>query len=169
MAQSSSSLLKEAESKRAAQTVTAGDTSALTQVDAMGNQTGVAQENAVPAVDTAVPAVDNEEKDDKSLGQKAIAALNNLTKLKLSNGETLDLLPGLGDSIASTLMATQQDYETSKDFLERQLGSGDVNVNTVNQTSVGGGGQGSINYQNASTQNDHQAWMEYLRRQGTIY
>jgi hypothetical protein len=104
----------------------------------------------------------------ENLGSQGKSILNNLGNLKMPNGETLGLLPNLGDSSAKELANASDELSKLSDLVSGGNESS-VNVNTVNQTSVAGGGQGSINYQNASTQNDHQAWMEYLRRQGTIY
>lgn len=91
--------------------------------------------------------------------------LNNFAKIKLSNGQEMNLLPGLGDSLATVLEGARSDFESAKDFIENQ-GGGSVNVNTVNQTSMNSGGQTSINYQSANANNDSEAWREYVRSRG---
>jgi hypothetical protein len=91
--------------------------------------------------------------------------LNNFAKITLSNGQEMNLLPGFGDSLATVLEGAKGDLESAKDFLENQ-GSGSVNVNTVNQTSMTSGGQSSINYQSANSNNDSEVWKEYLRSRG---
>jgi hypothetical protein len=89
--------------------------------------------------------------------------LNNLGKLKLSNGEELNLLPGLGDSLETVLKNAGIVNESLADSLANQ---GSVNVNTVNQTSMTSGGQSSINYQSANSNNDSEVWKEYVRSRG---
>jgi hypothetical protein len=91
--------------------------------------------------------------------------LNNFAKITLSNGQEMNLLPGFGDSLATVLEGAKGDLESAKDFLENQ-GSGSVNVNTVNQTSMTSGGQSSINYQSANSNNDSEVWKEYVRSRG---
>jgi hypothetical protein len=91
--------------------------------------------------------------------------LNNLGKLKLSNGEELNLLPGLGDSLETVLKNAGIVHGSLADSLENQ-GGGSVNVNTVNQTSMTSGGQSSINYQSANSNNDSEVWKEYVRSRG---
>ena len=91
--------------------------------------------------------------------------LNNFAKITLSNGQEMNLLPGFGDSLATVLEGAKSDFESAKDFLENQ-GGGSVNVNTVNQTSMTSGGQSSINYQSANSNNDSEVWKEYVRSRG---
>ena len=91
--------------------------------------------------------------------------LNNFAKITLSNGQEMNLLPGFGDSLATVLEGAKSDFESAKDFLENQ-GGGSVNVNTVNQTSMTSGGQPSINYQSANSNNDSEVWKEYVRSRG---
>jgi hypothetical protein len=91
--------------------------------------------------------------------------LNNFAKITLSNGQEMNLLPGFGDSLATVLEGARSDIESAKDFLENQ-GGGSVNVNTVNQTSMTSGGQSSINYQSANSNNDSEVWKEYVRSRG---
>jgi hypothetical protein len=74
-------------------------------------------------------------------------------------------LPGLGDSLETVLKNAGIVHGSLADSLENQ-GGGSVNVNTVNQTSMTSGGQSSINYQSANSNNDSEVWKEYVRSRG---